>query len=334
MKPIALLALPVVGIIWAGENRTLRSTIKYWVASFALSAAVLGVLGWITNVGFGWIFTLATPGTVQHWYAPVSIVTGAFGGTLDALGLDSTMTVEVIKLMALGLMVVFVAWIMFTMRKIDPLVRLALAFAAAVLSSTVIHPWYAAWVIVLFALVGLKEGIQTHLVVAGSIFFASLSIAETMDIPDAVQGDVVSQIIRNVIISAGAVALIFAYCLHEDLSLPRFLKRFRDLWRERMDARAALRAKSSPSFGVSRVRLETQLCHPIRQKRRARLVVGEVALDDHPVRAFEQTVGGPHIDVRHVVTCGREGNRPSCSRFASRRPTATRAEPRRARRNS
>ncbi|UFS58222.1 polyprenol phosphomannose-dependent alpha 1,6 mannosyltransferase MptB [Subtercola endophyticus] len=253
VKPIALLALPVVGIIWAGQNRTLRSTIKYWLASFVLSAAVLGVLGWITNVGFGWVFTLATPGSVQHWYAPVSIVTGAFGGTLDALGLDSTMTVEVIKLMALGLMVVFVAWIMFTMRKIDPLMRLALAFAAAVLSSTVIHPWYAAWVIVLFALVGLKEGIQTHLVVAGSIFFASLSIAETMDIPDAVQGDVVSQIIRNAIISAGAVALIFAYCLHEDLSLPRFLRRLRGLWQQRADARAALRAQSAPAFtGVTR----------------------------------------------------------------------------------
>ncbi|MEF2979033.1 polyprenol phosphomannose-dependent alpha 1,6 mannosyltransferase MptB [Subtercola sp. YIM 133946] len=252
VKPIALLALPVIGIIWAGQSRTLRSTLKYWIATFALSGAVLAAMGWVTNVGFGWIFTLATPGTVQHWYAPVSIISGAFGGTFDALGLDSTTPVSIVKMAALALMVVFVAWIMFTMRKIDPLTRLALAFAAAVLSSTVIHPWYAAWVVVLFALVGLKEGIQTHLAVAVTIFFASASIAETMDIPDAVQGDVVSQIIRNVIISAGAVALIAAYCLHEDLSLTVFVRRLRDAWQQRTATRALARANSAPVFtGVS-----------------------------------------------------------------------------------
>jgi alpha-1,6-mannosyltransferase len=248
VKPIALLALPVIGIIWAGQNRTLRSTIKFWLATFGISGVVLAVLGYVTNVGFGWIFTLATPGTVSHWYAPVTAISGTIGGAFNAVGLDGAMASEVVRLGALGLMVVFVAWIMLTMRNIDPLMRLALAFAAAVLSSTVIHPWYAAWVIVLFAIAGIKPGLQTHLVVAASIFFASVSIAETMDISDAVQGDVTSQIIRNATISGGAVALIIAYCIHEDLSLGLLWRRIRETWQKYQVHRAELRAKSAPVF--------------------------------------------------------------------------------------
>ncbi|GGF35578.1 polyprenol phosphomannose-dependent alpha 1,6 mannosyltransferase MptB [Subtercola lobariae] len=248
VKPIALLALPVVGIIWAGQNRTLRGTIKYWLATFGISGAILVGLGYITNVGYGWIYTLTTPGSVSHWYAPVTAVSGTIGGLFDAVGLNGSMASEVIRLGALGLMVVFVAWIMLTMRPIDPLIRLALAFAAAVLSSTVIHPWYAAWVIVLFALAGIKRGLQTHILVAVSIFFASVSIAETMDIPDAVQGDTTSQIIRNATISAGAVLLILAYCIHEDLSVGLLVRRTRDAWHGFQLRRAVSRARSTPDF--------------------------------------------------------------------------------------
>ncbi|QWT24750.1 polyprenol phosphomannose-dependent alpha 1,6 mannosyltransferase MptB [Subtercola sp. PAMC28395] len=228
VKPIALIALPVIGIIWAGQNRTVRSTIKYWVATAAISFVILGVLGFVMNVGFGWVFTLATPGAVAHWYAPVNILAIGLGGAFGAVGLDGEIGANIVKYTAMALMAVIVAWLMLTKRNIDPMMRLSFAFAALVLSSAVIHPWYAAWVIVLFAVSGVRVGLQTHLIVAASIFFACVSIAEGMDVSDAVQGDVGAAILRTVIISGGAIALIVAYCIHEDLSIALLRRRIRE----------------------------------------------------------------------------------------------------------
>ena len=225
VKPIAVLALPIVGIIWAGQNRTMPKTVFYWVVTVVISGAVLGILGFAMNIGFGWVLTLATPGSVSHWYAPVNILAIATGGAFGAFGLDGETPANVVKYIAVGLMVVVVAWVMLTKRAFDPLMRLALAFTATVILSPVIHPWYAAWCIILFAIVGIREGLATHLVVSASIFFACVSIAEGMDISDSVQGDILGYVIRTVFITGGGVALIVAYCIHEDLSVRLIARR-------------------------------------------------------------------------------------------------------------
>ncbi|RFA18023.1 hypothetical protein B7R25_15345 [Subtercola boreus] len=232
VKPIAVIALPIVGIIWAGQNRTMRSTVKYWVITVVVSAAVLGVLGFALNIGFGWVLTLATPGSVSHWYAPVNILAIAMGGAFGAFGLDGELPANIVKYVAVGAMVVVVAWVMLTKRNIDPVMRLALGFTATVILSPVIHPWYAAWCIILFAIVGIREGLATHLAVSASIFFACVSIAEGMDISDSVQGDILGYVIRTVFITGGGVALIVAYCIHEELSVRLIGQRVRE-YRER-----------------------------------------------------------------------------------------------------
>ncbi|CAN5148612.1 hypothetical protein BH09ACT6_BH09ACT6_24240 [soil metagenome] len=245
VKPIALVALPIVGILWAGQNRTLRSTLKYWLATAAIAFGVLGVLGFFMNVGFGWVFTLTTPGAVAHWYAPVNILAIGAGAAFSALGLDAEIGQNIVKYAAMAVMAVIVCWLMLTKRTIDPLMRLSFAFAAVVLSSVVIHPWYAAWVIVLFAVSGVRVGLQTHLIVSGSIFFACVSIAEGMDISDAVQADPVAAVVRTVIISGGAVALIAAYCIHEDLSIGLLRQRIAEARERRLVARASRAARPS-----------------------------------------------------------------------------------------
>ncbi|WP_136641432.1 polyprenol phosphomannose-dependent alpha 1,6 mannosyltransferase MptB [Subtercola vilae] len=240
VKPIAVLALPIVGMIWAGQNRTLRSTLKYWIISVLIAGGVLGAIGFAMNVGFGWVLTLTTPGSVSHWYAPVNILAISVGGAFGALGLNGETPANVVKFIAIGVMVIAVAWLMLTKRNIDPLMRLALAFTATVILSPVIHPWYAAWCLVFFAILGIRDGLATHLAVSATIFFACVSIAEGMDISDAVQGDVVAQVVRTVIISGGAVILIVAYCLHEDLSVGLARRRLR----QALDHRAAAKAEA------------------------------------------------------------------------------------------
>ncbi|WP_147305781.1 polyprenol phosphomannose-dependent alpha 1,6 mannosyltransferase MptB [Subtercola boreus] len=246
VKPIAVLALPIIGIIWAGQNRTLRSTVKYWVMTVVISGAVLGALGFALGIGFGWVLTLATPGSVSHWYAPVNILAIAVGGAFGAFGLDGEMPANIVKFVAIGAMVVVVAWVMLTKRTFDPLMRLALAFTATVILSPVIHPWYAAWCIILFAIVGIREGLATHLAVSASIFFACVSIAEGMDISDAVQGDILGYVIRTVFITGGGIALIIAYCIHEELSVKLIVQRLRS-YRERRAIQKLNRAAAGGS---------------------------------------------------------------------------------------
>jgi len=60
-----------------GQSRTLRSTTSRGRNVFVISAAVLGVLGWMTNVVARLGLHLATLERYSIRYAPVSIITGS-----------------------------------------------------------------------------------------------------------------------------------------------------------------------------------------------------------------------------------------------------------------
>lgn len=211
VKPIALLALPVIGILWAGRERGIKVIAGYWIVCAALAFGILGALGFALNVGFGWVAALTTPGSVAHWYAPVNWISSFSGWIVRLLGFDGDLVKSLVKLAALAVMAVVVAWVMLTRRAIDPLMRLAIAFAAAVLLSPFIHPWYAAWVIVLFGLVNLPAGWPRHLLGAASVFFAWVSVAETMDTSRAVGGADWPVVLRTVLTVGGLLGLAYYY---------------------------------------------------------------------------------------------------------------------------
>lgn len=219
VKPIAIIALPVIGIIWAGPDRTLRTTIRYWAICAGIAVALLGVIGLAIDVGFGWVGALATPGSVNHWYAPVNWLASFSGWVVRLAGLDGDLVKSVVKAVALAVMAATVAWVMLTMKRIDPLVRLATAFAAAVLLSPFIHPWYAAWVIVLFAVTGVRPGIQTYALAAASVFFAWVSVSDTLDAPRAYEGGGWAIAVRTVMSIVGLLALAWFFCRQYDVEL-------------------------------------------------------------------------------------------------------------------
>jgi alpha-1,6-mannosyltransferase len=241
VKPIAIIALPVIGILWAGPERTLASTIRYWALSTAIAVGLLGLIGSALDVGFGWVGALATPGSVAHWYAPVNWLALSSGWVVDQVGLDGDLVMSVVKAVALAVMAVIVAWLMLTMTKIDPLLRLALAFAAAVVLSPFIHPWYAAWVIVLFAIAGVRRGLQTWALIAASVFFAWVSVAETMDAPRDYEGGGWAIAVRAVMTAVGLLALAVYVCRSEGIELRTLPRRARSLWARRPRRRAAAR---------------------------------------------------------------------------------------------
>ncbi len=231
VKPIALLALPVIGIIWAGPQRTMRVVVSYWAACSALAIGILAALGFALNVGFGWVAALATPGSVAHWYAPVNWIASLSGWFFRLIGTDGDFVKSLVKTAALGVMVLLVAWIMLTRREIDPLLRLALAFAAAVSLSAFIHPWYAAWVIILFALYGLPADWRQHLLATGSVFFAWVSVSETMNTPRSVGSNVLPNAIRTALVFCGLFGLAVYYCRQHGITTAMLFDRVRRLLR-------------------------------------------------------------------------------------------------------
>lgn len=227
IKPIAILALPLVGLIWAEPYKSRVKTALSWLLSAAVCFGILAALGFALNLGFGWISTLSTPGSISHWYAPVSVLAIGIGGAFNTVGLNGELAQEIVKLSALTVTALAISWLMLTKRTIDPLNKLALAFGITVLLFPVIHPWYAAWVIILVAIRGIRTGRQTHLLITASLFFSFISIAEGMDLPRTVEGDPLAYIVRTVLIVGSGIGLILAYFSHEGVTITLLKARLR-----------------------------------------------------------------------------------------------------------
>ena len=152
IKPIALIALPVIGLIWAGSTAGWAAVIRRWAAVAAIALGGLAALGWGLGVGVGWIGALATPVTISSWYAPANILGISIGGLANAMGLPGDTAQTGLKLALLALGCAAAAYLLIAKRRADPLWLLAACFAVIVLSSPVVHPWYGLWLLTLLAL--------------------------------------------------------------------------------------------------------------------------------------------------------------------------------------
>jgi hypothetical protein len=229
VKPIAVIALPVVGIIWAGPKATLKVIARYWAISAAVALALLGALGFALGVGVGWVGALATPGSVNHWYAPVNMIGSLANGFTRITGYPGNVPRQIVSILFLVVMAACVVWIMVTRRPIEPLTRLALAFGAAVICSPFIHPWYAAWVIVLFTVAGIHSGLRLHLIATASVFFAWVSIQETQDVPVTIAGSHWPTTVRALFSIASIVTLTAYYCAQQGWTVASIVARFREV---------------------------------------------------------------------------------------------------------
>ena len=216
IKPIAVLALPVVGLFMAGPERSRALLWRWWIGSGALTVAVLGGIGAIMGLGFGWISALGTPGAVSHWYAPGNWFIQLPALVSDLVVGDRTPGLEGGRLALTAAGAAIVLWVYLTSRPLDPLVRVAVAFGAMVLFSPFVHPWYASWVIVL-VVVAARPGVEVirrrNLVLAAlTTFFSWVAFVDTTDGPAEVDGSswpVALRVTTNVLTAIGLAALIW-----------------------------------------------------------------------------------------------------------------------------
>lgn len=185
VKPIAFLALPFVGLMWAGLRAGWLRRIRGWALAGVVAAVVFAATTVIAGVGLGWIGALSAPGEVRTWLSPptsLGMIAGAFT-TWAGITIDNNMAVAVARLLGTIAGVGIVLWLILKPEGRSPVRGAAMAFVAVVVLGPVIQPWYLLWFLPLFAATGLSpRGLRwTILLIAG---FSVHGMAESSSTSD------------------------------------------------------------------------------------------------------------------------------------------------------
>ncbi len=182
VKPITLIFLPFIGLMWAGKGASWPRKVLYWAMTAGLSLGLLWLLGVANGLGFGWVGALSTPGSVWIWYAPIGFLGMVVALLGNALGLNGGSLADVVHLIGRGLSLVVIGWQVFRGEHSRLVRRLALAFAAIVFLAPMIQSWYVVWLIPLFAVTGIRDDWQVKTLYFLVSFFMIYAISDQLDI--------------------------------------------------------------------------------------------------------------------------------------------------------
>src|SRR5699024_12729570 len=151
-------------------------------------------VGWRNGYALGWINVPASTGSISSYFAPV----GAFGEFARIVVIefgwgDGELVMSAVRLAGRVLSVVVVVILMFCGKTQHILVRATWSFAAIVVLSPVIHPWYLLWLLPLFVLLGIRSNWQLRWVIFTVVFFIDLCagdhlyVWQFLDIGDAMK---------------------------------------------------------------------------------------------------------------------------------------------------
>ncbi len=158
VKPIAILALPFIGLAWAGTRAGWWSRIKAWLLAAAAAGATLVSVTLVVGAGAGLVSAaLGTPAGVLTWLSPTTALGQLVGGAATLLGWssDAMWAVTILRLVGAVIAVVVIGWLVLVPSDRSATRGAALALGAAVLLGPVVQPWYLLWFLPLFAVTGL-----------------------------------------------------------------------------------------------------------------------------------------------------------------------------------
>ena len=157
VKPIALVTLPFVGLLWAGTRSGWPQRIWAWVRCSAIVLVLFVALSRLAGVGLGWIASLGNPGAVRTWLSPPTAIGMLVGGALQLLGLVDSTDGAVTFFRAIAILIGAVVGLYLVLRPEGrSAVRGAgLGLLTIVLLGPVVQPWYVLWTLPLLAATGL-----------------------------------------------------------------------------------------------------------------------------------------------------------------------------------
>lgn len=239
IKPITMVLLPFIGLLWAsrtarasGTELTWLSRFHYWAWTLLIAAAVMIGVGLVSvaggeGYGFGWLVVLTGTGTGSVLWSPLGLADAVLTGFLALVSLPHEWTLEVLRTAGRAVSVVLVLVLMFrrlpgTSSGPDQLAllerviirRMTWAFAALVLLSPVIQPWYLLWLLPLVAALGLRDGRQFTGIALIIAFFLVFGAADQLSVWQFLELGALSMqtamMILSLTISALALTVLFA----------------------------------------------------------------------------------------------------------------------------
>jgi alpha-1,6-mannosyltransferase len=157
VKPVALIALPFAGLLWAGTRSGWPQRIWAWVRCSAIVLVLFVVLSRLAGVGLGWVASLSNPGAVRTWLSPPTALGMLVGGALQIVGLVDSNDGAVTLFRAIAMLAGAAIGLYLVLRPEGrSAVRGAgLGLLTIVVLGPVVQPWYVLWTLPLLAATGL-----------------------------------------------------------------------------------------------------------------------------------------------------------------------------------
>lgn len=211
VKPITLVLLPFIGLLWAGKDASWPRRILYWFYSGMILLVLMALVGMLNGYWFGWLKVMLFTGTGFSVFAPVGMIVILASTLVSSFGMGTDWILPVAKLLGrlIGVALAFV--VIFRGRYERLVLRLAVGFSAIVVLSPVIQPWYLLWLLPFYAAVGIKENWQMLWVYVTTMFFVAYQAADQLFIWQFLQEDLVPavQLISWTVSAACLLFLLF-----------------------------------------------------------------------------------------------------------------------------
>ncbi len=170
VKLPSLLALGFVATALAYRcGGGLRALLLVGSGMTALTLAVMGIVGWASGLGLGWIYTLGTANVVRSWMSPPTLLALGTGqvGILLGLGDHTTAVLALTRGMGVLIIMVMVVWLLLAVfrGRLHPIGGLGVALGVTVLLFPVVQPWYLLWAIIPLAAWATRTGFRVAAII-------------------------------------------------------------------------------------------------------------------------------------------------------------------------
>lgn len=213
VKPITLILLPFVGLLWAGRSAGWLRKIAFWASTAGLSLGLLWLMGLVNGFGFGWVNGLSAPGSVWIWYAPVGFVGLVIASITGEFVPDGWVLAGFAFTAAKVIMLGCIAWLVLRGDYRRLIRRLALALASVVILAPMIQAWYVVWLIPLFAVTGIRNDWQVKALYFIVSFFMIYALVDQLDVFPYLQTDDLRFALALARTGTAIIAVLFAMYL-------------------------------------------------------------------------------------------------------------------------
>lgn len=213
-KLITLVMLPFIALLWAGAPCGWSRRFAYWFITAATAGAVLLGIGLIGGYGLGWVTVLAGAGSGATFWAPLAMIAAPFAGVLLLLDYSPDIVFDTVGVIGRLAAIIVVLVLMFRGGEHRIFQRMMWAFAAVVLLSPLIQPWYLLWILPLFAASGVitESGRRwpLALTIGVTAFLVTFGAADQLSIPQFLEADGVMMLISLSVSVVGATLIWFS----------------------------------------------------------------------------------------------------------------------------